>query len=255
MALFGGKTGAQLTLTEAIMIGFRMVLQPNFAIPILIIGVVLNLIVIGAITPLLVDLVVTEGGETEAIGGGVIAGVVGGLITAIIGGLILNLYGQVWATMASVGEAPTINAALARVGSRWMSILGAGIIAGVVTLAIFIVGGILGALLGPLGIVVILVSLVAGIYISARLSLAGWLAADGSAAMEAVQTSWTMTQGKLLLIIGWLIVFAIVFGIVGAVLSAILGIIPLIGPALAATIVSAFGFGSGVSLYRKVRES
>ena len=85
--------------------------------------------------------------------------------------------------------------------------------------------------------------------------MAGWLAADGTAAMEAVQTSWTMTQGKLLLIIGWGIAFAIVFGIVGAVVGAILGIIPFIGPALAQTISAAFGYGAGVSLYRRVKGS
>ena len=94
------------------------------------------------------------------------------------------------------------------------------------------------------------------IYIGARLSMSGWLAADGAAAVDAVQTSsWAMTEGKLLLIIGWGFAFAFVFGIVGAVVGAILGIVPLIGPALAQTIISAFGFGAGVSLYRKVKGS
>jgi hypothetical protein len=256
MTLFGGKTPAQLTLSDAIMTGFRMVTQVNFMIPILIIGLIVNAIVIVAILPIIVGLIVHgTSGDSAAIGGAIVSAIVGAIIGGIIGGLLLNLYGQVWATMASVGEAPTIQAAFARVGTRWMSILGAGLIAGFVGIGIMIVGGILGAILGAVGILVIVVAIVAAIYMGARLSQAGWLAADGAAAMEAVQTSWTMTEGKLLLIIGWGIAFAIVFGIVGAVVGAILGIIPFIGPALAQTISVAFGYGSGVSLYRKVKGS
>ncbi|MBI2763296.1 MAG: hypothetical protein HYX54_06040 [Chloroflexi bacterium] len=254
MALFGGKDPGQLTLTEAIMVGFRMVLQPNFIIPILIIGVVINIVVIAAIVPIVLGLVL--GGTTgsgAAIGGAIVAGILGAVIAAIVGGLLLNLYGQVWATMASVGEAPTISAAFTRVGERWVGILGAGLITGSVTLAIIIVGGIVAAILGALGALILIVAVLAAIYIGARLSLSGWLAADGAAAVDAVKTSWAMTQGRLLLIVGWGLAFALVFGIVGAVVSAVLGIVPIVGPALAQAIVSAFGFGAGVSLYRKVK--
>ncbi len=255
MALFGGKTPAQLTLSDAIMTGFRMVTQVNFVIPILIIGVIVNAVVVAAVVPFILSIALPSSSNALVIGGALISGIVGALLAGIIGGVLLNLYGQVWATMASVGEAPTIEAAFGRVGTRWMSMLGAGIITGAITLAIFIVGGIVSALLGALGFLLLIVVAVVAIYIGARLSMSGWLAADGAAAMEAVQSSWAMTEGKLLLIIGWGVAFAIVFGIVGAIVGAILGIIPLIGPALAQTISAAFGFGAGVSLYRKVKGS
>ena len=256
MALFGGKTPPQLTLTDAIMTGFRMVTQVNFVIPILIIGVIVNAIVIAAILPIIIALIIpTSGTDSALLGGAIVSGIIGAVIGGIIGGLILNLYGQVWATMASVGEAPTIQAAFARVAVRWVSILGAGLIAGVVTVGIFIVGGVLAAVLGALGILVLIVAVVAAIYMGARLSMAGWLAADGVAAMEAVQTSWTMTEGKLLLIIGWGLAFGIVFGIVGGIIGAILGAIPFVGTALAQTVSVAFGYGGGVTLYRRVKGS
>lgn len=255
MAIFGGKPPAQLTLTEAIVIGFRMVLQPNFVIPILVIGLVVNLVVIVAFVPLIANLVLGGSEPSGVLGGAMVLSVVGGVITGIIGGLILNLYGQVWATMASVGDAPTMQAAFARVGTRWMSILGAGLIAGAVSISLMIVGGIVAAVLGPLGVVILLAAAVAAIYLGARLSLSGWLAADGAPAMEAVRASWAMTQGRLLLIVGWGIGFAIVFGIVGSIVSAVLGWVPVIGPAISTTVVSAFGFGAGVCLYRKVKGS
>ena len=254
MALFGGKTSGQLTLTDAIMVGFKMVIQPNFIIPILVIGVVINIVVIAAIVPIVLGLGL--GGTTgnpAVIGGAIVAGILGSVIAAIVGGLILNLYGQVWATMASVGDAPMIKAAFTRVGERWVGMLGAGLITGGITLGIIIVGGVVAAILGALGALVLIVAVVAAIYIGVRLSMSGWLAADGAAAMDAVKASWALTQGKLLLIGGWGLAFAIVFGIVGAIVSTVLGIVPLVGPALAQAIVSAFGFGAGVSLYRKVK--
>ena len=252
MALFGGKTPAQLTLTDAIMTGFRMVTQVNFIVPILVLGIIVNAIVIAAILPIVIAIAIPTSGSTSAVlGGAIIAGIFGAVIGGIIGGLLLNLYGQVWATMASVGDAPTVQAAFARVGVRWVSILGAGLIAGFVTVGIIIVGGIIGAALGGIGILVLVAAVVVGIYVGARLSMAGWLAADGAAAMDAVQTSWAMTEGRLLMIIGWGIVYGIVFGIVGEIIK----ILPVVGGVLAATATVAFGYGAGVTLYRKVKGS
>ncbi|OGO53454.1 MAG: hypothetical protein A2V84_08445 [Chloroflexi bacterium RBG_16_70_13] len=252
MALYGGRPARELTLNDAIMTGFRMSIQVNFIVPILVIGVIINAIVYAAFVPLLVNLVVGDSSGSEVIGGEVIAGIVGALVAGLIGGVLLNLYGQVWATMASVGTAPTIQEAFARVALRWVAILGAGIIVAGVGLGFFIVGGILVALLGGIGFVLFLVAIVASIYIGARLSLAGWLAADGAAAMDAVRKSWEITASKVLMIIGWSIAAGIVFGIVGAILGTVLGIIPLVGTPLATAIGTAFGFGSGVTIYRKV---
>jgi hypothetical protein len=255
MALYGGRPPAQLTLTDAIMTGFRTAIQPNFVIPILVIGVVVNLVVMAAFVPLLAPII--GGGSTSAalIGGAFISGIVGALVASTIGGILLNLYGQVWATMASVGDAPTMQVAFARVNERWMSILGAGLISAGATLGIMLVGGLLSAVLGALGILLFLVTIVVVIYVGARLSLAGWLAADGAGAMDAVRGSWELSGSKLLLIVGWVLAYGIVFAIVGGTLGAILGFIPLIGSALATTVGSAFGFGAGVTLYRKVKSA
>ncbi len=254
MALFGGKSSSQLTLTDALMVGFRTVLQPNFIIPIIVIGAIVNVIVIAAIVPIVTSLVLGGStGDSTLVGGAIVGSILGAVIAGIVGGLILNLYGQVWATMASVGDAPKVKAAFTRVGERWVGMLGAGIITGGITLGIIIVGGIIAALLGALGALVMIVAVVAAIYIGARLSMSGWLAADGAAAMEAVNGSWALTQGKLLLIVGWGLAFAVVFGIIGFIISAVLGIVPVVGPALSQAIVSAFGFGAGVTLYRKVK--
>ncbi len=254
MALFRGKSSSQLTLSDALMVGFRTVLQPNFIIPIIVIGAIVNVIVIAAIVPIVTSLVLGGAtGDATVIGGAIVASILGVVIAGIVGGLILNLYGQVWATMASVGDAPTVNAAFARVSERWVGMLGAGLITGAITLGIIIVGGIVAAILGALGALVLIVAVVAAIYIGARLSMSGWLAADGAAAMDAVKGSWELTRGKLLLVVGWGLAFAVVFGIIGTIISAILGIVPVVGPALSQAIVSAFGFGAGVSLYRKVK--
>jgi hypothetical protein len=252
MGLYGGRPARELTLTDAIMTGFRMAMQPNFVIPILIIGAIVNVIVYAAFVPLLVGLVVGSGSSSEVIGGAVVAGILGALVAGLIGGVLLNLYGQVWATMASAGAAPTIQEAFARVAQRWVAILGAGLVVAGVGLGFFIVGGILVAALGAVGVLLFLVAIVASIYVGARLSLAGWLAADGAAAMDAVRASWEVTASKVVMIIGWSLAAGIVFGIVGAVIGAVLGFIPVIGTALATAIGSAFGFGSSVTIYRKV---
>ena len=251
MALYGGRSPRDLTLSDAIMTGFRMVMHTNFVIPILVIGALVNLVVIGSLVPLVTRLV--PGDRSTLLGGGVFAGFLGAIVAAVLGGLLLNLYGQVWATMASVGEAPSIQVAFARVAARWMSILGAGIISGLVTLGFAMVVTIAGLALAPLGILLILISILPIAYLAARLSLSGWIAADGAAAIDAVKASWEMTRPRLLLIIGWSIAFGLVFAIAGAILGFVFNFVPVFGSALTQTAVSAFGFGAEVTLYRKIR--
>ncbi|MBI2778067.1 MAG: hypothetical protein HYX57_12515 [Chloroflexi bacterium] len=256
MGLYGGRPASELTLTDAIMTGFRMALQLNFVIPILVIGVVINAVVYAAFVPLITSIALGNTNDVSALGGSFVAGILGAIIAGVIGGIILNLYGQMWATMASVGEAPSIQAAFARVGQRWVAILGAGIVVAVASLGLFIVGGLisaaLGAIVGALGLLGFIAAIVAAIYVGARLSLSGWMAADGAAAMDAVRGSWEVSSSRVLLILGWGLVAGIVFSIVGAVLGSILGIIPLIGQPIATTIGTAFGYGSGVTIFRKV---
>jgi hypothetical protein len=250
--LWGGKSASQLTLTDALMTGFRFLTKPNFILPILVIGVVVNLVVIAVFVPIILGIVLT--GET-AFGGAIVAAIVGGLIAAIVAGIVLNLYGLIWSVTASSGPEPTMQATFGLVGRRWINVLGAGVIVGVISLAMLLVIGIVAGLLGGIGLIVGLVGIVGAVYVGVRLSMASWLAADGTGAVESVQASWRLTQGKLLLIAGWGIVFAIVFGIIGTLLGFVLDLIPLIGPALTQTIGAAFGFGAGVSLYRRVKGS
>jgi hypothetical protein len=254
VGLYGGRAGAQLTITDALTTGYRFLLKPAFSIPILVIGVVINLIVIAAFVPLIVGLVGGDVTDATVAIGGLVAGLFGAVIAAIIGGIVLNLYGQIWAVMASTGEPPTIEQALSRVRDRWISVLGAGIIVGAITLGSLIVVGSVAAALGGIGVLLLLVGIVVIIYIGIRLSLAGWIAAEGTNALDSVKSSWEITNRKMLLIVGWSIVIALVIFVITFVVGLALNLIPLVGPALTQTLGSAFGFGAGVTLYRRVKD-
>ena len=259
-SFWGGKPPSQLTLQDAFMTALKIVQRPSFVIPILVIGVVVNLVVIAAIVPLLVVIAaivpLSVGLDAGSSSAAFIAQfrliIFVGVIDAIVVGVILNLYGLIWAVTASKGAEPTMNEAFAIIGRRWIDVLGSGLIVGAITFGLFIVVGLVSALLGAIGIVVLIAGVIVIAYVGVRLSMSTWLAADGAAAVASVQNSWRLTQGKLLLILGWGFAFAIVFGIIGAVLGAVLGLIPLIGPALAQTVPAAFGFGAGVTLFRRV---
>lgn len=254
MGLYGGRKGAQLTITDALTTGYKFLLKPDFSIPILVIGVVVNLVVIAIFVPLIVKVAVGDGTSEMDFIGPFIAAALGAVIAAIIGGIILNLYGQVWAVMASTGEPPTMQGAFARVGTRWMSVLGAGVIVGAIELGAIIVLGIVAALLGAIGALLFLVGIVAIAYVGLRLSMSGWIAAEGSAAMDAVKASWEVTNKNILVIVGWSLIIGIVVYVITFVLGLALNLIPLVGPALTQTVGSAFGFGAGVTLYRRVKD-
>ncbi|MEO7665287.1 MAG: hypothetical protein ABIV26_09190, partial [Candidatus Limnocylindrales bacterium] len=152
MGLYGGRPARDLTLSDAIMTGFRMATKVNFVIPILIIGVIVNVIVYSVFVPFLVGLVAGKTTDGTAIGGALPVGIISAVIAGSIGGVLLNLYGQVWATLASAGPEPTIQATFARISQRWTAILGAGIVVAAVGLGLFIVGGALAAALGSIGV-------------------------------------------------------------------------------------------------------
>lgn len=255
VGLYGGRTGAQLTITDALTTGYRFLLKAAFSIPILVIGVVINVIVIAAFVPIIVRIVAGDTSDTVALGGGVIAAALGAVIAAVIGGIILNLYGQIWAVMASTGEPPTVQQAVTRIGERWTAVLGAGIIVGAITLGALIIVGVLSAALGAIGALLLLVGAIVIIYVGIRLSLAGWIAAEGTAAVDSVRSSWEITNRHILLIVGWSIVIGIVVFAITFVLGLVLNLVPLIGPALTQTVGSAYGFGAGVTLYRRIRDA
>ena len=60
MGLYGGRKGVQLTITDALTTGYRFLLKPDFSIPILVIGVVVNLVVIAIFVPFIVNIAVGD---------------------------------------------------------------------------------------------------------------------------------------------------------------------------------------------------
>jgi hypothetical protein len=257
---YGGRRGAQLTITDALTAGYKNLLNPDFAVPILVLGVVIQLVVLVIIAPFIVGLVLQGDLDPDnvAVGGaviGLIAGGVAAAIAGIIGGILLNLYGQVWALEASNGRPLKIADAFAVVGQRWVNILGAGIIVGALELAMLIALGLQFAILGALGILVFLAGLIVMIYVAIRLSMSGWLAADGAAPMAAVQGSWELTKRHLTTIIYWSVAIGIVVFLITTVAGLILGFIPLVGAAVTQTLGAAFGFGAGATLYHRVKDA
>jgi hypothetical protein len=246
------KPTSQLTYMDALMTGFRLVTKPAFIVPVLAIGVVTSVIVVALILPLVIGLVVPS--EGTVIGGAIIAAALGAIVAALIGGFIVNVYGQLWAVAASRGPEPTMNEGMALVSRRWMNVLGSNVIVGLIALGGLIVVGVVGALLGGIGIVVFLVGFAALAYVGIRLSMAPWLAADGATAVDSVQASWRLTQGRLLRILGWGLVTGIVFGIITSILSAVLTNIPFIGDAITTAISLALSFGAGVTIYRSIKD-
>lgn len=256
VALYGGRTGTQLTIMDALTTGYKFLLKPAFVIPILVIGVIVNAIVITALVPFLVGMV--GGGDSVAdptgMMGAMLGGVIGAIFAALIGGIILNLYGQIWAVMASTGEPPTMQAAFSQVGNRWVSVLGAGLIVGVIGVGAMLAILVIGGLLGGLGALVWLVGGVVLVYFLLRLSMAGWLAAEGMSAMQAVNASFELTRGAILTIFGWSLVIGIAVAIISGVAGIVLNLIPLVGSALTQTIGAAFGFGASVTLFRRIKD-
>lgn len=255
MGLYEGRSGSQLTINDALVAGYRFLLNPNFSIPILVIGVIVNWIAVVLIVPAILGIVV--GSQTDAVIaiGAIVGSLLGIVITAVVGGVILNLYGQVWATMASEGTPPQVSAAFGRVAERWLNILGAGLIVGVIEIGALIVIGLVAAALGAVGAIVFLVGLVATVFVGIRLSLAGWFAADGDAAVEAVRASWDATDRHMTTVIVWSIVIGIVVGLITFVAGIVLDLVPIIGHALTSTLGSAFGFGAGVTLFHRIKDA
>jgi hypothetical protein len=257
--LLHGRAAGSLTLSDAITTGFTVVSKPTFILPILVIGVVVNTVVSAVFSPIITSTV--GSGQAGDLSGAQIGSFVGAafasVILAIIGGVLLNLYGQIWAVAATSGPLPSVGAVFEALGGRWISMIGTGIVVGVIgiglLLAVILVSAITGAIVGALGILVALAGVVLSIWVGARLSQASWLAASGASVSEAINGSWKITENNLLRIIGWGIAYGIVFAIIGVVLSAILGLVPVIGPAIAQSINAAFGYGAGVVLFRRTQ--
>jgi hypothetical protein len=254
--LFGDRSPADLTLGDAISTGFRVLTMPSFIVPLLILGLVVNVVVTIVFGPLISEF--SAGGRlTPAELAPQLGGVVGGIGVALIGSILISLYGSIWAVAASSGPIPGSGAVTELMGRRWAGIIGTGIAVGVMLIGAFIgigiVGGTVGVLVHGLSIIVFIVMFALLAWIALRLSLAVWLAADGASVSDSIRGSWAMTKGNLMRIFGWTLAYGIVFAIVTAVLGFVLNLIPYVGPAILQSLSLALGYGAGVTLYRRTQ--
>jgi membrane-anchored glycerophosphoryl diester phosphodiesterase (GDPDase) len=95
--------------------------------------------------------------------------------------------------------------------------------------------------------------LVVFIYLSMRLGQAGWFAADGMGAIDAIKASWNRTQGHLLKILLWSIGGAFVFTAIGALIGLLTSSLPDgIGSSIGTGVGLVFTYASGSVLYRRI---
>lgn len=257
-ALFNNRPAASLTLGDAITTGFTIISKPTFIVPVLVIGLVVNAVVSLLFTPVLDAFTPSSTGDLSGINTGSLVGaVVGSVVFGIVGGVLLNLYGQIWAVSASSGPLPTVNDVIALMQQRWIAIIATGLVVGAITIGLvfvwLLVTGVSFAAAGVLGLLVLVAGIVGIAWVGAKLSMAGWLAAEGANVGDALNGSWRITQNNLLRIIGWGFAYGILFGIVSGIIGAVLGLIPVLGPAIAQSIGSALGYGGGVTLYRRTQ--
>lgn len=257
-ALFNNRPAASLTLSDAITTGFTIVSKPTFIVPVLVIGLIVNAVVSLLLTPVINAVTPSASGDLSGINTRAFAGaVIGSLVFGIVGGVLLNLYGQIWAVSASSGPLPTVNDVVALIQQRWVGIIATGLVVGAITIVLLLVYLFVTVLslaaVGALGLLIAVAGVVGVAWVGAKLSMAGWLAAEGANVGDAINGSWRITQNNLLRIIGWGFAYGILFGIVSSILGAVLGLIPVLGPAIAQSVGSALGYGGGVTLYRRTQ--
>jgi hypothetical protein len=259
--LFGTLRPDQLSLGTAIEAAFRSLAKPAYVLPILVITVVVNAVLELTLLPVLRDsLSVSPTGRPTIedldalLGAGSLS-----LAVSLIGSILAAVYGQVWAVAASVGPFPTLGETLALVRRRWLGVLGAGLLVGVMTLAVVLGGVVVLAVLSAVnraiafGVAVGLV--IVFIWFVARLYMAPWLAADGGSVMDSVRRSWRMTEGGVLRIVGWTFAYGLLFALLAAALGVVLGRVPYVGQGIGQGLSLALGYAAGVTLYRRTQAS
>ena len=254
--LFDNRSPANLTLGNAISTGFRVLTKPTFIVPVLVLGTIVITIVQAIFGPLITQFS-AGGGLGDAEVSARIGSLIGGFAVALIGGIVISVYGQVWVNAATSGPIPTFGEVLSLSMRRALGIIGSGFVVMLLLLLGFVgfalVRGVAGDLLGGAGVIAFVAFVVAMIWLSLRLSLAVWLAADGISISESISGSWAMTKGNLLRIIGWTIGFGLVFAITIAIAEIVLDQLPTIGIALGQSLQIALGYGAGVALYRRTQ--
>jgi hypothetical protein len=257
-ALFGSVAPADLTLGTAIEVAFKALGKVAFLGPILVISIVINAILELALGDSLRSMGLTPGTRPTIEDVNRILGAAGlSFVVSFFGGIIVAIYGQVWAIAASVGPFPTIGETLRLAGRRWLSILGASLLVGVINVGLVLLAAVVVGLLAgfsaaiAFGVAVGLV--IAFIWFIARLSMAPWLAADGTAAVASVQGSWRITENQVLRIVGWSFAYGMLIVLLAGALGLALGRVPLIGAGIAQGLSLALGYAAGVTLFRRTQ--
>ena len=254
MALTLGKKGKALGFGDYLTTGVRSLFTPAFSLPIIGLGIAVSYVV-----KLTLGSAINSGlastGSTDANVGAIGSG----LAIAFVTGLFINVYGQVYAVMATASaKMPTIGEAANTAVSRWLNVLATGILGGLLTVGIVIVGLVASvagtAALGTeAGVGITLLASFVFVYMMLRLGQASWFAADGMGPVDALKASWNKTLGSLWRIFGWSLGGLIVFGIIGNVLGLIAGGLGTdIGDPIKTAISLCFTYGSGAVMYRRV---
>lgn len=254
MALTQGKKGKALGFGDYLTTGVRSLFTPAFSLPIIGLGIAVSYVV-----KLTLGSAINSGlastGSTDANLGAIGSG----LAIAFVTGLFINVYGQVYAVMATASaKMPTIGEAANTAVSRWLNVLAAGLLGAACTVGILVAGLFIvtvgAASLGSqAGSGLLLVFGFVFVYMMLRLGQAGWFAADGMGPVDALKASWEKTQGSLWRIFGWSIGGGIVFTIIGLVLGMIVGALPAeIADPVKTGISLCFTYGSGAVMYRRV---
>ena len=245
------KSEKRLGFGDYLTMGVRSLFAINFSLPVIGLGLVAGYVVELALGNTIDQL---AAGGTDGVGTLLSAAGI-----SIIASLVVGLYGLVYAVMASSSKtAPTVQQAFSKVGDRWVSILGAGIMSllltvGVLVLGLILVGGGAAALGGGPGVGLLLIFVFAYVYLQLRLGQAAWFAADGENALDALKVSWKRTEGHLWRIFGWSLGGAVIFGIIGAVLSLVVAFLPVgMSTGVSTGITLCLTYGSGVVLYRRI---
>jgi hypothetical protein len=261
MGLFRGVPPGNLSLGTAIEVAFRALGKPAFIVPIMVIAVVVNAITEVILGPSLTRMQALADGTRPTIEevNALLGAIVAGLVFSLIGGAIAAIYGTVWAAAASIGPLPSVGETLALAGRRWVGVLGASVLVGAITLGALLLGGIVVAVLAQVSAAVAfglaMAMIVALIWFIARLYMTTWLAADGVAVLTSLRTSWQITEGSVLRIVGWTFVYGLLFALVAAAAGVVLGRVPYVGQGIAQGLTLALSYGAGVTLFRRTQAS
>ena len=256
MSLLNGKKGKDLAFSDYVSSAVRGLFMPYFSLPIILLGVA-----VGYATDLVLKPILADGFANV----GSIGAMAGPIATAsgisIVTGIFIAVYGQIYGSLATTakGATPTIGETVSVIGQRGLSVFAAGLLVTLATVGIFIVGlivvigGAIAANTGGVTTGLFILFLVIFIYLSMRLGQAGWFAADGMGAVDAVKESWNRTQGHLLKIFFWGIGGGLVFAAVGALIGLLTSSLPTeIGSSIGTGVGLVFTYASGSVLYRRI---